>query len=722
MWDSGRAINSGGVISGSIAIALTKLFSKFGAVLILIVAAALLILASVNKTVADIVDAYKKRERREYVYPPEPENSPQPDIPHTTDAPPTSARRTKPDKHRRKKTDIDIPMDDTSSAPAPETPAAAPAAMVQPSAGQEGKKPPEEFFITGVESANGIDRRSVEPLGESDMFIDRELPTLSEDEEDIPLDIPFMESPVRQAPKPTHRKPAKLPSGKVKPPEPIAPDSRRKEPFDVMQEDRKPPHTEEQVILPPDGPGSHTPAPSAQTSSVTGASDIDMYLPGEPEKPKTAKIEPLDIDTPAVDSAGYIYPPVELLSPNMSSVTIGEQEDTYETSQRLESSFRSFGVNVKIIGHTRGPAVTRYEAELEPGVKLSKITNLANDIALSIGASGVRIAAMPNKISTVGIEVPNKKVSSVYLREIIESDNFKNSKSKLTFAIGRSIAGDAIVGNVSKLPHLLVAGTTGSGKSVCLNSIILSILYKAKPDEVRFIMVDPKMVEFKVYNGIPHLLIPVVTDAKKAAGALQWAVVEMLKRYRLFSETTARELEGYNDYVRKLDDPDRPPLPQIVVFIDELADLMMIAKKEVEDSIVRIAQMGRAAGMHLVVATQSPRADVITGLMKANIPSRIALKVSNSLESRIILDAGGNADKLVGNGDMLYAPIGSDKPLRVQGSWVSDEEREAVIDFVKKQGETDYSQEVIAEIENNVAKDEPSADSESSSGSAGDYD
>jgi len=305
---------------------------------------------------------------------------------------------------------------------------------------------------------------------------------------------------------------------------------------------------------------------------------------------------------------------------------------------------------------------------------------------------------MPNRISTVGIEVPNKSISKVYLRDVIESQAFAGAKSKLTFAIGMNIAGDAIVGVVPKLPHMLVAGTTGSGKSVCLNSIILSILYKATPEEVRFIMIDPKMVELKAYNNIPHLLVPVVTDVKKAAGALQWATVEMMKRYSLFAETNARDIEGYNKAAGNAKE-EREPLPQIIVVIDELADLMMTAAKEVEESVCRVAQMGRAAGIHLIIATQSPRANVITGLMKANIPSRIAFKVASALESQIILDPGQNADKLVGNGDMLYAPTGSAKPMRLQGTWVSDKEREKVIEFIEKSGETQYSEEVISEIE-----------------------
>lgn len=418
------------------------------------------------------------------------------------------------------------------------------------------------------------------------------------------------------------------------------------------------------------------------------------------------------------DEITYTFPPLELLSANSSTRSDGTDEARVNC-ERLESAFRSFGVNVHIASFTRGPTVTRYEAELEAGIKLNRLTSLSDDIALSLGVAGVRIAAMPNKISTVGIEVPNKSVSRVVLRDIIDSAEFRNSSSPLSFAIGLNIGGDAIVGNISKLPHLLVAGTTGSGKSVCLNSLIISILYKSTPDEVRFIMIDPKMVEFRIYNGIPHLLVPVVTDVKKAAGALQWAVVEMMKRYRLFSEIGARDIDSYNQLV--IETEEGTHMSRIVVVIDELADLMLQAAKEVEESICRVAQMGRAAGIHLIIATQSPRADVITGLMKANIPSRIALKVSSSLESRIILDAGGNADKLIGNGDMLYAPIGVGKPIRIQGTWVSDAEREKVVNFIKKSGEAEYAEDVISQIEK-AAEDKSSKRDQQDEEAKNDYD
>jgi len=394
------------------------------------------------------------------------------------------------------------------------------------------------------------------------------------------------------------------------------------------------------------------------------------------------------------DKPLYAYPPSNLLAAG-SGAAVDSREEISMNRERLQSTLDSFGVNASIVDITRGPAVTRYDLELEAGVKLTKLTNLADDLALSLGVSGVRIAPIPDKISTVGVEVPNKNVSMVYLRDIIESKSFEGAASRLSFAVGKDIGGNSIVGNIAKLPHMLIAGTTGSGKSVCMNSIILSLLFKATPDEVRLIMIDPKMVELGIYNGIPHLYIPVVTDPKKAAGALQWTVIEMLKRYRLFSEAGVRDLAGYNKIRRE---NGEAILPQVVIVIDELADLMLVASKEVEDSICRVAQMGRASGMHLIIATQRPSADVITGLMKANIPSRIAFSVSSALESRIILDSQG-AEKLVGNGDMLYSPIGSGKPKRIQGAFVSDEEREKVIDFIKANSESQYSEDIQAQID-----------------------
>ncbi len=396
----------------------------------------------------------------------------------------------------------------------------------------------------------------------------------------------------------------------------------------------------------------------------------------------------------------YCFPPIDLLNPPFSGMQDGTME-MRENTRRLNETLASFKIDAHIINVTRGPSVTRYEVELDKGVRLSKLTTCADDIALSLGASGVRIAAVPGKISVVGIEVPNKAVTTVSLREVIDSNEFARAKSKSSFSVGKDIGGNCIVGNIAKLPHMLIAGTTGSGKSVCMNSIIISLLYKASPEDVKLIMVDPKMVELGIYNGIPHLLIPVVTDPKKAAGSLQWAVTEMMRRYKAMSDAGVRDLESYNGIVEA--EGEGQKLPQVVVIIDELADLMLVAAKEVEESICRIAQMGRAAGIHLIIATQRPSADVITGLMKANIPSRIAFAVASAMESRIILDTQG-AEKLVGRGDMLYAPIGAGKPLRVQGCFVSDEEVEAVANYVKTHFDTTYDQTVMEEIEKKAAQ------------------
>ncbi len=403
----------------------------------------------------------------------------------------------------------------------------------------------------------------------------------------------------------------------------------------------------------------------------------------------------------------YVYPPITLLKQPHSGAADGTAE-MRENSRRLNDTLASFKIEAHIINVTPGPSVTRYEVELEKGVRLNKLTSVADDIALSLGASGVRIAAVPGKISVVGIEVPNRTVTMVSLREVIDSPEFTRAKSKSSFAVGKDIGGSCIIGNIAKLPHMLIAGTTGSGKSVCMNSIIISLLYKASPEDVKLIMVDPKMVELGIYNGIPHLLIPVVTDPKKAAGSLQWAVTEMMRRYRAMSDAGVRDLESYNSIVQSQEDGTR--LPQVVVIIDELADLMLVAAKEVEESICRIAQMGRAAGIHLIIATQRPSADVITGLMKANIPSRIAFAVASAMESRIILDTQG-AEKLVGKGDMLFAPIGDGKPKRVQGCFVSDAEVEAVATYVKEHDVTAYDQTVMEEIEKKAAQtgNKPSA-------------
>ena len=403
----------------------------------------------------------------------------------------------------------------------------------------------------------------------------------------------------------------------------------------------------------------------------------------------------------------YDYPPIDLLTQGKHASVAGAEAELRESSACLLDTLDSFNIEAQIIGIVRGPSVTRFELTIPRGIKISRITALSDDIALSLGAANVRIAPIPDKVA-VGIEVPNKTVNTVFIRECIGSPAFANAKSRLSFAVGKDITGKPVIGDIAKMPHMLIAGTTGSGKSVCINSMLISLLYKSTPEEVRLIMVDPKMVELGNYNGIPHLLIPVVTDPKKAAGALNWAVGEMERRYKLFADHQVRNLVGYNDLMRsekakaEQTEDGHPEqyqvLPQIVIVIDELADLMMVAAKEVENSICRIAQKARAAGMHLVVATQRPSADVITGIMKANIPSRIAFAVASQIESRIILDTIG-AEKLIGKGDMLYAPLGEGKPTRVQGCFISNEEIEAVIARIKETSTAEYSEEILEHIE-----------------------
>lgn len=400
------------------------------------------------------------------------------------------------------------------------------------------------------------------------------------------------------------------------------------------------------------------------------------------------------------NGADYALPPYDCLEKPQIIDSFNYSEELKANARKLVDTLKSFGVETKIVDISRGPAVTRYELQPSAGVRINRISNLADDIALNLAASGVRIEApIPNK-AAVGIEIPNRTRTMVTLREIIETPAFLQAKSKLNVALGKDIAGNITCADLAKMPHLLIAGTTGSGKSVCLNSMIVSILYNARPDEVKLLMIDPKKVELSIYNGIPHLLVPVVSDPRKAAGALGWAVTEMLNRYKLFADNNVRDMMGYNKLCKR--DPEKKPLPSVVIFIDELSDLMMAAPNEVEDSICRLAQMARAAGMHLVIATQRPSVDVITGIIKANIPSRIALSVSSQVDSRTILDMTG-AEKLLGNGDMLFSPVGISKPVRIQGCFLSDSEVESVVDFIKGQEKADYDDEVIQEIDRQAA-------------------
>ena len=428
----------------------------------------------------------------------------------------------------------------------------------------------------------------------------------------------------------------------------------------------------------------------------------DMFKEVEKEKQDNTKAI-LQMDhTVTVEDEHYEYPPINLLSKGDKKGTKGGAKALTDTASRLQKTLYSFGVSAKVENVTVGPAITRYELKPAEGVRVSKIANLADDIALNLAAETIRIEApIPGK-QAVGIEVPNKEKEMVHMREVLESSDFQDHKSKLSVALGKDVAGQNMIADIAKMPHVLIAGSTGSGKSVCINTIITSIIYHAKPSEVKLVMVDPKVVELSVYNGIPHLLIPVVTDPKKAAGALAWAVQEMDDRYNKFAEKGVRDLKGYNAALER--EESEAKLPQIVIIVDELADLMMVAAKDVEDSICRLAQKARAAGMHLVIATQRPSVDVITGLIKANIPSRIAFAVSSQVDSRTILDQVG-AEKLLGKGDMLYFPAGASKPARVQGAFVTDDEVEKIVDFVKANGPARYSEDILETIENSNKTD-----------------
>jgi len=447
-------------------------------------------------------------------------------------------------------------------------------------------------------------------------------------------------------------------------------------PEDERDEEWEPNGSDADAYDDPDEEGSAAERADGESAGAAASSDAPKPL-HKPKKP-------------------YRIPPLHLLNKPQGGGRGGSAADTRETARKLEATLESFGVRARVLDVARGPAVTRYELQPDVGVKVSRIVNLTDDIALALAAKDIRMEApIPGK-SAIGIEVPNSEVSIVTLREVLESQEFRDAQSKLSIALGRDISGTPIIGNLARMPHLLVAGATGSGKSVCINGIIASILYKAKPDEVKFLMIDPKMVELNVYNGIPHLLAPVVTDPRRAALALKKIVVEMEKRYEKFSKSGTRNIEGYNALMLNGDNPDAV-LPYYVVIVDELADLMMVAAGDVEDSIMRLAQMARAAGIHLIIATQRPSVDVITGVIKANIPSRIAFGVSSQVDSRTILDMAG-AEKLLGRGDMLFLPMGSSKPIRVQGAFLSDAEVEAVVSHVRSQAEAEYNEELVPEI------------------------
>lgn len=561
-----------------------------------------------------------------------------------------------------------------------------------------------------------------------------------EEQPDVPMDYVHGDQPVKSTRPPLYKRlgnfllmkdeeemePAEMPAQQEPIPEPMnASYPPQPEPAYVPEEETYPPEIEYEAEnlydMPEDGtafsdemqmpPDAEDPALSAvihdtaEPDSIRQSFGIANGNVKTPYGLPVAEDEQAPVQTapaePVKPKESYHIPPLSFLKNGTSHANDAKtREELSEKATILINTLKSFGVEVRITGIYPGPAVTRYEVQPAAGVKVSKITGLADDIALNLAASGVRIEApIPGK-PAIGIEVPNSNKDTVALRDILESEAFRSSKSKLTFAVGKDIAGNAIVGDVAKMPHMIIAGATGSGKSVCTNSIIMSILMNASPDEVKMILIDPKIVEFRVYEGIPHLLIPVVTDPKKAAGALNWAVQEMLRRYRQFAEQNVRDIYDYNEKAA-LPGSELERMSQIVIAIDELADLMMAASKEVEDAICRLAQMARAAGMHLIIATQRPTTDIITGLIKANIPSRIALSVMSQIDSRTILDIGG-AEKLLGHGDMLYLPNGLPKPIRVQGCFTSTAEIERVVEFIKNQTQTTYDHEIMEEVEQNI--------------------
>ena len=684
LWDGGISGTAGGVLSGGLASLLAALISRIGAVIVVIVGMLLSLITSLNMTVASIVTAIKNRPRAEYAEPQREHKDTAQAIVDTVATHHIEHVQRAEQRRASRMSEFDLPVDDP---PLPEeTP--------KKSAKRSAPMRPDVF----VENSRRQAKPSAAPAQESEAA---EAPAAAQAEPEVHTDYKSQfDALIADQPEP----PAKMAE-----PEPEEEPAPIPNVIPLTQPRQMPPLIIDHFDAPKPEP-QPAPAPEEPLSP--------LQTPEQPEKLKKADVQleaaqiAQQITQQEPAKPEYQFPPVDLLKAGSGQAHDGTEE-MRQNAERLSDTLQSFGIEAHIINVTRGPSVTRYELELQRGVKLSKVTNLADDIALALGASGVRIAAIPDKISVVGIEVPNRIVSVVMAREVIDSPEFAKHKSKVSFAVGKDIGGNRIIGDIGKLPHLLIAGTTGSGKSVCMNSLIISLLYKAKPEEVKLIMIDPKMVELGIYNGIPHLLIPVVTDPKKAAGSLQWAVTEMMRRYRMMADAGVRDLESYNKQACMSADDELEPMPQIVVVIDELADLMLVAAKEVEESICRIAQMGRASGIHLVIATQRPSADVITGLMKANIPSRIAFAVASAMESRIILDTAG-AEKLVGKGDMLYAPLGQGKPKRVQGCFITDNEVQDVVTFIKDSSEAEYSDSVMAEIDKKAAES-----GKSGSGSSG---
>ena len=683
LWDGGISGTAGGVLSGGLASLLAALISRIGAVIVVIVGMLLSLITSLNMTVASIVTAIKNRPRAEYAEPQREHKDTAQAIVDTVATHHIEHVQRAEQRRASRMSEFDLPVDDP---PLPEeTPkkSAKRSAPMRPDVFAENSRRQAKPSAAPAQEPEAAEAPAAQAEPEVHTDYKSQFDALIADQPEPPAKMAEPEPEEEPAPIPNV-----IPMTQPRQMPPLIIDH-----FDAPKSEPQPAPAPEEPLPPlqvPEQPEKLKKA-DVQLEAAQIAQQITQQEPAKPE---------------------YQFPPVDLLKAGSGQAHDGTEE-MRQNAERLSDTLQSFGIEAHIINVTRGPSVTRYELELQRGVKLSKVTNLADDIALALGASGVRIAAIPDKISVVGIEVPNRIVSVVMAREVIDSPEFAKHKSKVSFAVGKDIGGNRIIGDIGKLPHLLIAGTTGSGKSVCMNSLIISLLYKAKPEEVKLIMIDPKMVELGIYNGIPHLLIPVVTDPKKAAGSLQWAVTEMMRRYRMMADAGVRDLESYNKQARMSADDELEPMPQIVVVIDELADLMLVAAKEVEESICRIAQMGRASGIHLVIATQRPSADVITGLMKANIPSRIAFAVASAMESRIILDTAG-AEKLVGKGDMLYAPLGQGKPKRVQGCFITDNEVQDVVTFIKDSSEAEYSDSVMAEIDKKAAES-----GKSGSGSSG---
>ena len=651
LYRGGIAGTTGGLLCGFFSMLLELIFSKIGAVLIFVILLILSLLCALNMTIAGIAQAVKNRPKLEYDEPEEPQDNAAAVVNYV-------AQKHIDHVQKKRAADFDLPVDD-------------PPAPVQKRGRKRDVPSPDEFIL---------EKRAQAKRAASKAAASETAPAEAAQVE------PTVEAPQVEL----------APAQPEVPPVDILASLPQEEPVEITK--AAPVQSQSPQSEPAAAPAWQAVEPTVSEEEVAAVNQrLQAQKKQERAEAALAKEEVIQQlersgQEPAVQ---YHYPPVSLLTPGKAGVD-GTQE-MRENKARLDETLHNFNIDATIVNIIRGPSVTRYELELASGVKLAKLTNLSEDIALALGATGVRISAIPDRISIVGIEVPNKLVSTVSLREVIDSPQFAKAKSKLSFAVGKDIGGNCVVGDIARMPNMLIAGTTGSGKSVCMNSIIISLLYKATPEEVKLIMVDPKMVELGIYNGIPHLLIPVVTDPKKAAGALQWAVTEMMRRYRMMSDAGVRNLEEYNKLAATSEDYDQ--MPQIVAVIDELADLMLVAAKEVEESICRVAQMGRAAGIHLIVATQRPSSDVITGLMKANIPSRIAFAVASAVDSRIILDTLG-AEKLIGRGDMLYAPLGQGRPRRIQSCFITDEEVQAVVSFIKDREEgAVYAQDVMDEID-----------------------